>query len=172
MSFTRIEKLYFFTSTIVDWNTLLLEDKFKQVILDSLNHFSNAKCDIHAFVIMPNHIHLILSLCEGEKYEFQRDFLKFTSQQILKFMRVYMAEKIYLYKSKNKDRNHQIWKSKPFWVELHDEKQFHIKLNYIHNNPVSGKWKLSRTDLTYKWSSLRFYCGLKNDYLFLKHFEF
>ncbi len=31
------------------------------------------------------------------------------------------------------------------------------KLNYIHFNPVSGKWQLAKDDLGYFYSSARFY---------------
>jgi hypothetical protein len=31
------------------------------------------------------------------------------------------------------------------------------KLNYIHGNPVSGKWLLTKDDISYHYSSARFY---------------
>ncbi|MBL0052711.1 MAG: hypothetical protein IPP29_14950 [Bacteroidetes bacterium] len=54
--------MYFFTATINSWQPLLLDDKLKVVILDAFNWFhTNNKSAIHAFVIMPNHFHVIMS---------------------------------------------------------------------------------------------------------------
>jgi putative transposase len=50
----------FFTATILEWKPLLKEDAFKNIIIDSLRFLKNEKSIvIYAFVIMPNHIHLI-----------------------------------------------------------------------------------------------------------------
>ena len=59
-SYLEIGKIYFWTATINKWQNLLLEPEFKEIIINSLNHLSNLnKIDVFAFVIMPNHIHLI-----------------------------------------------------------------------------------------------------------------
>ena len=59
-SFIEIGEIYFWTATINNWNRLLLQDRYKDVIIESLQYLSNEnKIDVFAFVIMPNHIHLI-----------------------------------------------------------------------------------------------------------------
>lgn len=53
-------KVYFWTNTIKDWKKLLDQNKYKLVIIDSLKHLVDKKLiTIFAFVIMPNHIHVI-----------------------------------------------------------------------------------------------------------------
>ena len=55
-----IGEIFFFTATINKWQKLLQPDKYKDIIIDSLDYLSNAgKIDVFGFVIMPNHIHLI-----------------------------------------------------------------------------------------------------------------
>jgi hypothetical protein len=45
------------------------------------------------------------------------------------------------------------------------------KLNYMHANPVSGKWNLVKEYTDYKWSSARYYdMGIQNEFDFLVHF--
>lgn len=57
----EIGEIFFWTATINQWQKLLQPDTYKDIIIDSLNYLSNAKkIDVFGFVIMPNHIHLIL----------------------------------------------------------------------------------------------------------------
>ena len=56
----EIGEIFFFTATINGWRHLLQKDQYKTIILHSLNWLSSTgKLDVFAFVIMPNHIHLI-----------------------------------------------------------------------------------------------------------------
>lgn len=54
-SYIQIGKIYFWTATINKWQQLLQKDIYKNVLICSLEHLSNAgKVDVFAFVIMPN----------------------------------------------------------------------------------------------------------------------
>ena len=44
------------------------------------------------------------------------------------------------------------------------------KLDYIHFNPVSGKWQLAKDDLSYHFSSARFYENGKDEFGFFKEY--
>jgi REP element-mobilizing transposase RayT len=49
----------FYTATILEWKPLLKQDKYKDVIIESLRFLVNEKrIKLYAFVIMSNHIHL------------------------------------------------------------------------------------------------------------------
>ncbi|HYM93933.1 MAG TPA: hypothetical protein VET23_07330, partial [Chitinophagaceae bacterium] len=53
-------EIYFWTATINNWFHLLEKDEYKDVIIDSLQYLTDKnKIDVFAFIIMPNHIHLI-----------------------------------------------------------------------------------------------------------------
>jgi REP element-mobilizing transposase RayT len=57
----------FLTSTIYSWYHLLKEDSYKHVILESLDWLvKEKKCTLNAFVIMPNHIYMILYDLENQ----------------------------------------------------------------------------------------------------------
>ncbi len=74
----------FFTATIQGWKHLLKDDRYKDVIINSL-HFlkENKKIKINAFVIMSNHIHLIWQATAGNTLEGEQTaFKKFTSQNL------------------------------------------------------------------------------------------
>lgn len=162
----------FFTASILHWIPLLKPDSRKQVILDSLVFLvEKGRCEVYAFVIMPNHIHLIWRV--GENYhreDVQRDFLKFTAQQ-LKFKLIDsnspLLDRFLVDKS---DRTYQIWQRRPLSVDLYSREVIEQKLDYIHENPVQGKWSLVEDFVDYKYSSASFYeLGVKR-FSFLSHY--
>ncbi len=58
----------FFTATILKWKTLLFNNSYKEIILDSLSFLvTNGRVKVYGFVIMPNHIHLIWQVREEHK---------------------------------------------------------------------------------------------------------
>ena len=127
--------------------------------------------DIYAFVIMPNHIHLLWKMKNDHHYEdVQRDFLKYTAQKIkLKIQDInpeYLAE----FYVGAKDRAYQIWERNPLSSRLPSEELIVQKLNYIHANPVRGKWNLCNEFTDYKYSSAGFYYGFENDWNFLTNY--
>jgi putative transposase len=75
---------HFFTATNMEWKNLLQPDKFKDIIIASMNHLvKQQRVIIYGFVIMPNHVHIIWQLQAGQTREnLQRDFLKHTAQEI------------------------------------------------------------------------------------------
>jgi putative transposase len=59
-SIMLFDEIYFWTDTIKDWQTLLYDDNYKTIIIDSLRELVlREKIIVYEFVIMPNHIHLI-----------------------------------------------------------------------------------------------------------------
>ena len=77
---------HFFTATNLQWKKLLSRDKYKDIVIESMRFLvKNKRVIIYGFVIMENHIHIIWQLQAGKKREdVQRDFLKYTAQQIKK----------------------------------------------------------------------------------------
>src|SRR5882672_2412503 len=60
----------FFTATILNWQKLLHNDLFKQIIVDSLQWLVKEKrYAVYAFVIMPNHMHLLWCIAPGLERE-------------------------------------------------------------------------------------------------------
>ena len=87
-SYLEIGEIFFWTATINNWFHLLKEDNFKEVIINSLRTLSQrGKIDVFAFIIMPNHIHLIWRINElNGKETAQGSFLKFTAHEFKKML--------------------------------------------------------------------------------------
>ena len=162
----------FFTATILYWNKLLKPDKYKQIILESLRFLvKDKRVKVYGFVIMPNHIHLLWKMEEPHiREEVQRDFLKFTAQQIRYDLQINHPRVLEHFKVDAKDRQYQIWERNPLSVYCCSQAVAEQKLNYIHNNPVQEKWRLARLPEDYYYSSASFYLKNKDDFGFLTHY--
>jgi REP element-mobilizing transposase RayT len=163
----------FTTITNLNWLPILQNDYHKQIVLEALKtRVDRNQVTIYAFVIMPNHMHIIWQLHDGIiREDFQRDFLKFTARSILNFMRMNDDKMVDLLKVKAPDRRNQVWERNSLHISLYSEKIFLQKINYVHNNPVHPKWKLADLPENYKYSSARFYETGIDDFGWLTHFR-
>ncbi|MEI7802952.1 MAG: hypothetical protein WCI97_09930, partial [Bacteroidota bacterium] len=58
-----INPIIFYTATILEWKHLLKNDKYKNIVIESLQFcVADIRVLIFGFVIMPNHIHLLWSM--------------------------------------------------------------------------------------------------------------
>ena len=147
----------FFTASIYNWLPLLHEDKYKNIIVSSLQFLVQQKrIELNAFVIMNNHTHIIWQPLPGHTlYSIQLSFMKYTAQQI-KFAYTDSNNVLIEQCRVNKaDRLYQIWKREPLSVELSSEAVFLQKLEYIHYNPVAAG--LCKFPEEYHYSSALYY---------------
>ena len=79
-------ELYFTTSTVIDWLDVFTRPIYKHILLESLEYCqANKGLDIYAWVLMTNHLHMIVDTRDtGSLGDVLRDFKKFTSKAIVK----------------------------------------------------------------------------------------
>lgn len=154
-----LEKLYFFTATILHWKPLLQNDKYKNIIIESLrNLIERKKIKVYGYVIMPNHIHLIWELLEMNGKEMPHaSFMKFTSHQIQKDLKENHPEILNEFVVNRTSREYQYWQRDSLPILLYTPSVTMQKLNYIHNNPLQNKWQLASTPEEYPYSSAAYY---------------
>ncbi len=147
----------FYTATIYQWLPLLADDKYKNIIIDSLQFLvNNKRITLNAFVIMINHIHLIWQALPGyNPSQIQLSFMKFTAQQIKFELQKDNPASLEKFRVNKPDRNYQIWKRESLSIELFSDAVFKQKLGYIHENPV--KAGLCKYPEDYHYSSAHFY---------------
>ena len=155
----EIGEIFFWTATINQWQKLLLQDEYKEVVISSLEYLSNAgKIDVYAFVIMPNHIHLIWKTNElNGKEAAQGSFLKYTAHEFRKMLLKEGNEKLSSYKVDAENKKHEFWQRDSLAVPLYSRAVASQKLKYIHNNPLAEHWQLVKHPCDYKYSSARYY---------------
>jgi REP element-mobilizing transposase RayT len=84
--FSNPDGIYFVTFTTVEWVDVFTRLSNIEIVLDSLRFCQKDKgLLIHAWCIMSNHMHLIISRnAKDELAGIVRDFKKFTSSMIIK----------------------------------------------------------------------------------------
>ena len=168
-SYTDLNKIYFWTATIHNWLPLLAKDENKKVIINSLKKLSNDKLiSVYAFVIMPNHIHLMWSQDGMNGKETPKgSLLKYTAHIFLKYVKA--SNESHLYEVNALNKKHEIWQRDSLGIEIFNENIAKQKLDYIHFNPLSGKWQLATTDIDYYYSSAKFYETQIDEFGFLQN---
>ena len=166
------EEIQFFTATVLEWKHLLKPNKYKDIIVESLKFLSEDKrIDVFGFTIMPNHFHLLWKIKAPHKLsDVQRDFLKFTSQQIKKDLEQYHPQVLEKFKVDAVDRKYQVWERNPLSIPIYSRVVLEQKLDYIHHNPVQEKWKLVDETVNFKYSTMSFYERGDGIFDFVKHY--
>ena len=75
---------YFVTFTVVNWIDAFIRDSYRMIFVESIRYCQKEKgLQVHAWVIMTNHIHLIVSTAGNHRLEdIIRDLKSYTSKQI------------------------------------------------------------------------------------------
>jgi hypothetical protein len=136
-------------------------------------HLRENGCLVLGYVIMPNHLHVLLYLSHsgtllnklvGEGKGFMAYAIVSGLNKAGKHVLLKEPEKGVEPKEKLRGKKHQVFKlsfdARPCYTLAMMEQ----KLDYIHNNPVSGKWLLVEDFTLYIQSSAGFYeLGHKSD---------
>lgn len=167
-SYIEIGEVFFWTATINQWQKLLLQDEYKEVVIRSLEYLSSAgKIDVYAFVIMPNHIHLIWKTNElNGKETAQGSFLKYTAHEFRKMVK--KEGKLHLYEVDAENKEHEFWQRDSLAIHLYSREVASQKLKYIHYNPLAEHWQLVKDPCDYKYSSAKYYELNEKNFSFLK----
>lgn len=158
-SYLEIGEIFFWTATINQWQHLLKKNEYKNVIISSLQYLSDAgKIDVFAFVIMPNHIHLIWRINEmNGKETAQGSFLKYTAHEFKKMLKANDNSNLSSYAVDASNKSYEFWQRDSLAVHLYTQQVAYQKLDYAHYNPCTDRWKLAKDPSDYLNSSAKYY---------------
>jgi REP element-mobilizing transposase RayT len=164
------DRLHFITYTTVGWIDLFTRNDYRQIITDSLTYCIHSKgLEVFGWVIMTNHIHLIISSNHKGLDEIMRDHKRHTSETLRRAIEKEVAESrrewiLELFKragtENSNNRGFQLWQQHNRPIELWSTDVIMQKLNYIHNNPVKAGFVEKGED--WIWSSAGAYAGIRN----------
>lgn len=165
--------LYFYTATIHQWQPLIKDFNLEPVVAHCLSYLYHKGCiRVYGFVIMPNHIHLVWELLENNGNESAvASFMKFTAHKFQEILKQKAPHHLPHYRVDWHSRNYNFWQTKADWFLLDQSATIEQKLNYIHLNPMRGKWNLVADPCDYYYSSCRFYEKGINDFDFLQDYR-
>ena len=170
---------HFVTFTVVGWVDVFSRELYKEILINSLNFcIENKGLKLHAWVLMTNHCHLIISTATNRIEYLVRDIKKFTSKQIIQAIsennkesrREWMLN-LFRYAASNNSNNkeYQFWKQDYHPIELSSVNLLRQRMDYLHENPVrSGLvWEASG----YKYSSAVDYQTNRAGLLKIEHLQ-
>jgi putative transposase len=155
---------YFVTATLSGFVELLREDGYAQIILRNLDFYREKfEFRLLAFVVMPQHIHLVLQPGpKGNISEIMRDFKRHTAKEIVERLQEEKRTEvlsIFMEAAKkyhpNENREYQVWEDRFDDVAVYSDEVLRTKIEYIHNNPVKAGFVDSQDAFPY--SSARNY---------------
>ena len=157
---------HFLTWTVHGWHKVFVGDGYKQVLVDCLNYCVAFKgLVVHAWVIMPDHVHLIAGVDPGASLSAViRDARRHIARRSLEMMRAEpdlwsnalgaMRERANELTTVSEVK---FWKDGSHALPMYNVKFLWQKLNYIHENPVRAG--LCDGAEEYLHSSARDYAG-------------
>ena len=137
--------LHYVTFQIVEWVDIFTRQVYRDIVIDSLKYCQqNKQLEIYAFVVMSNHLHLLLRSGIGKLSDTIREFKSFTAKQILLEIESETESRkdwmlnIFEFAAKKHKRNEkfQVWTHENHPELIYSDKFLFQKMNYIHDNPV------------------------------------
>jgi REP element-mobilizing transposase RayT len=114
----------------------LRDDRVAEIVQNNWLHFAGERYTLHAWVIMPNHTHILYTPLPG-----------WDLSQIVHSWKSYTAHKI----NKLLGRSGKLWQDEAFDRYIRDARHFDNALAYVENNPVKAGLCAKPED--WPWSS-------------------
>jgi len=168
-----IGETYFWTCTIKDWKKILAKEEFKALIIDCLKELVEKQLiKVYAFVVMPNHLHLIWEMLGMNKKEMPHaTFNKKTSHLIIRNLKLNYPHLLHYFTVAETDRSFRIWQRDALAILMDNVTKLEQKIDYTHLNPLQERWNLANSPETYYWSSASFYEKGVDEFGFLTHYR-
>lgn len=145
--FTDPQATYFVTATVVDWIDVFTRTAYKDILLDSIRHCQQHQgLLVHAWVLMPNHLHMIYSVTDDKDPALVLKNIKsFTALKIIDAVinnpqesrKKWMLDIFEKNGKANKSNfRFQLWQHENHPVLLDTNEMLQQRMNYLHENPV------------------------------------
>lgn len=159
--------MYYCTFQVVYWIDVFSRIAYRDILMDSLRECRREKgLKVHAYVIMSNHVHCIISSEKTDLSTIIQAFKSFTSRTIIQAIKdnpesrrewmLWMFERAA--KKHKRNTKYQLWTHENQPKEIITSQFVEQKLAYIHENPVRAG--LVQEPHHYLYSSARNYAGL------------
>jgi REP element-mobilizing transposase RayT len=159
-------ELHYLTFQVVEWVDIFTRQIYRDIVINSLRFCQKNKgLEIYAFVVMSNHIHLLVRSETRDLSDIVREIKSFTANEILKVIneepesrRDWMLN-IFEFAAKRHKRceKYKFWTHENHPEIIYSNQFIDQKINYIHENPVRAG--IVEYAENYLYSSARAYAG-------------
>ena len=98
-----------------------LSPEEKNIVVEAIGFFDGSRYDLFSYVVMNDHVHVLVRIIEGHKLE-----------KIVHSWKSYCSHRLH----KDFGRNGELWQREYYDRIVRDEKEFLEKFNYIMTNPI------------------------------------
>ena len=146
----------FVTTTLRNWTPLFHRDSCAAIMIDCLKRILESdRISCLAYVLMPSHLHLIVGVKDYQLLPAFMHSLKSDSSHLLWSK---MSHEVKL--SVRPGGVKSIWKPQYDELVITSEKQFRVKMDFIHDNPV--KVRIVERATEYEFSSAKDWMTVTN----------
>jgi REP element-mobilizing transposase RayT len=159
--------LYFLTFTCAKWLSLFEITKSYDLVYNWFEILKKNGSYICGYVIMPNHVHTIIAFKNTDNKSIDTivgNGKRFMAYEIISRLEengntelLDELSNLVTASDKKKGKLHEVFEPSFDWKECISDEFTETKLNYIHNNPCSGKWNLEKSPQDYNNSSAKYY---------------
>jgi REP element-mobilizing transposase RayT len=141
-------KPHYVTFTVTEWVDVFTRPVYKDVVINSFKYCQvNKGLILFGYVIMSNHIHLIIQSKTGHLSDLIRDIKRHIAVAVLKLIATEAESrrdwilKRFEFAANGSSRNvdYKFWRDGNHPEEIYSQHFFWCKLNYIHLNPIRQK---------------------------------
>jgi len=138
--------VYLITTATINRTKLFKDPQIAQLLVDSLQQGEEKwGYKLYAYVIMPDHIHVIIEPLKGKNLSRIMNQIKgASSRKINSILK----------------QSGRLWQKGFHDFTIYGEKKFREKFNYVHYNPV--KWSIVEHAEDYPFSSAKYYKNMCN----------
>lgn len=108
---------------------ILRDDRVAEVVAGALLHFNGQRYRLHAWCVMPNHVHVVVEPMEGHSLSsILHSWKSFTAHQVNKLL----------------GRAGTLWQRESYDHLIRDAADFHHHVAYVRENPIAAglkNWK-------------------------------
>jgi putative transposase len=145
--------LFFLTTTVVGWTPVFARPDLAETVLHQFAETSREfQAAVIAYALMPSHLHALVGLDRASILKDYMQAFKSLSSRTLKEMDITrFHERLQV------NGRFALWRRGFDDLLIYSSKQFKLKTDYIHNNPVKGGLVVDAVE--YPYSSLRDWLG-------------
>lgn len=158
--------IYFITFTNYSWLPLIQLTNGYDLVYKWFDVLTKKGHAITGYVVMPNHVHALICFNKPQQtldtvigngkrfmaYEIVQRLGDTGNIDILEVLSAGVEPK-----DKSRGKLHEVFRHSFDIKECHTIALINQKLDYIHNNPLTGKWALAKDTVSYPHSSARYY---------------
>ena len=164
---------FFITFTCHNWLPLIDKTDGYDIVYKWFDHLKSKGHTINGYVIMPNHIHALISfVATGQSINtIIGNGKRFMAYEIIKRLQAKGEIDLLLTLKNNVEAKrrankklHEVWELSFDWKYCNSNSFVKQKLDYMHDNPCTGKWNLCSSPVDYIHSSAKYYLASEDGF--------